>query len=154
MRLGLGLLMSPATLRRFDRFDDVRTWSRNTSDLELGGVAKGWHDVDGIFNGTAANWIAIVREDEELLVARPGEQRPLSDIDLVEVVPTTADGRELRLRFRDGSVWCAAYVPLAPLHGESEPTAFAGPEDFDFGQYLRALVLDEDRQLRLFRRAR
>lgn len=144
--------MSTAILRRFDRFEDVRSWSPHSDRLEPGASAQGWHDVDGVFVGGTDAWIAVLRQGDKLLVARPGEQRALSSIELVEIVPTTPDGREVRLRFRDGSVWVVGYAPLRPSLDETDLTAFAEPEDFDFGQYLRALLGDADRRDRLFRR--
>lgn len=145
--------MSAAILRRFDNFADVRSWRRNADRLAAGAVATGWHDVDGVFVGSDANWIAVVRDDE-LLVARPGNQRPVSEIDLVEVAPTDEAGREVRLRFQDASVWIAEYKALGPPPGETDPTPFVEPGDFDFGDYVRSLVLDGERRDRLFRRAR
>jgi hypothetical protein len=144
--------MSTAILRRFDCFEDVRSWSPHSVQLEFGAFAQGWNDVDGVFVGDTDTWFGVLRQGNELLVVRPGEQRSLSSVELVEVVPTTPDGREVRLRFWDGSVWEVGYAPLILPLDETDPTVFAEPEDFDFGQYLRALVGDPDRQQRLFRR--
>jgi len=149
----LGLLVSMATLRWFDRFGDIRFWGRNADRLEPGAVASGWHDVDGVFVGTDDRWIAIVR-DGDLFVARPGEQRPVADIELVEVVPTKRRAREVCLKLRDGCVWVAEYEALGPELGEVDPTPFVESDDFGFGGYVGAFVLDPERWGRLFRRER
>ncbi|MFN8036449.1 MAG: hypothetical protein U0V73_10985 [Acidimicrobiia bacterium] len=121
-------------------------------DLAEGAHAEGWRDVDGVFADGQSGWLAIVRFDDTLFVARPGEERPLKSVELVELVPGSIAVREVRLRFQDRVVWTLSYSPLEPPCDENDPTPFAEPEDFDFGEYVRSLVLDRDRQAGVFRR--
>ena len=144
--------MPTAVLRCFTEYSDVRAWSPRVNVLERGVDATGWQDIDGVFTGSADNWFAVVRDRDRLVVARPGEERSLSSVELVEIVPTSAGGREARLKFQDGAVWTVEYAPLTPPPDEMDLTAFAEHDDFDFGEYLRSLVLDPDRQRRVFRR--
>lgn len=143
--------MRPAILRCFNDYGEVRVWSPDVDVLEQGAHAKGWNDIDGVFVGSAADWMAVLREGDRLVVARPAEHRLLSTVELVEMVPTSAPGgREARLRFSDGAVWTVEYAVVMPMPDEADPTPFTDPSDFDFGEYLRSLVLDSDRQNQLF----
>jgi hypothetical protein len=144
--------MSGAIVRSFNEFSDVRRWAPRSLELQPGVAAEGWQDVDGVFARDFVKWIAIVRHERQLLVARPGEARPLASVEMVEIMPTAEGRREVNLRFEDQTVWTVEYSTLTTPLDDYDPTPFAQPDDFDFGEFLRSLVLDPDRQTRVFRR--
>lgn len=146
--------MTMAVLGHFGHFGDVRRWLAGADYLERIESAQSWRNVNGVFAETGGNWIAVLR-DGDLLIARPGEHRYFSEIELVDVIPSVPGTSEAHVRFGDASVWPMIYAVSGSLCGESDPTPFAEPQDSDFGEYLRYLVAGgAERQDRLFPRDR